>query len=179
MAKASKARDHRANRLPAALGPEDYAVLAQNLEVVALPGRKVLYEPGETIEHAYFPHDAIISLIAVFADGGSVEMALFGGDLAVADGFSAPRIAWDASICCSRTSSWQTLALPHRPCDHRRPRSRRDHRGLLHRRSVLRVAWRRRRLALERGSAHPGVACTRAIAWAAVLMWNCSPVRSA
>jgi len=76
MAKVSKARDHRANRLLAALGPEDYAVLAQNLEVVALPGRKVLYEPGETIEHAYFPHDAIISLIAVFADGGS-----FGDDL--------------------------------------------------------------------------------------------------
>ena len=47
---------------------------------MALPGRKVLYEPGETIEHAYFPHDAIISLIAVFADGGSVEMALFGGE---------------------------------------------------------------------------------------------------
>jgi CRP-like cAMP-binding protein len=78
MAKVAKARDHRANRLLAALGPDDYAALAQNLEVVALPGRKVLYEPGETIEHAYFPHDAIISLIAVFADGGSVEMALFG-----------------------------------------------------------------------------------------------------
>src|SRR5829696_4999064 len=34
--------------------------------------------------------------------------------------------------------------LPHRPCDYRRPGSRRDHRGLLHCRSVLRVAWRRR-----------------------------------
>ena len=36
--------------------------------------------PARPSSAAYFPHDAIISLIAVFADGGSVEMALFGGE---------------------------------------------------------------------------------------------------
>jgi CRP-like cAMP-binding protein len=83
MAKVSKASDHRSNRLLAALGPGDFAAVAQNLEAVVLASQDVLYEPGETIEYAYFPHDAIISLIAVFEDGVSVEMALFGCEAVV------------------------------------------------------------------------------------------------
>jgi hypothetical protein len=81
MAKVSKASDHRSNRLLAALEPGDFAAVAQNLEVLA--SQDVLYEPGETIQYAYFPHDAIISLIAVSEDGVSVEMALFGCEAVV------------------------------------------------------------------------------------------------
>jgi CRP-like cAMP-binding protein len=74
----AEAADHRANRLLAALEPEDFGRLAPHLEVVHLPRGKVLYENGEAIRFAYFPHNCMVSLVAVLEDGGSVEMAVFG-----------------------------------------------------------------------------------------------------
>ncbi|MCG7392692.1 Crp/Fnr family transcriptional regulator [Microvirga sp. ACRRW] len=74
----SKAIIHRKNRLLAALEPEDFRVLEPYLEIVDLPKGKIIYEIGETIRHAYFPHNAIVSLTTILKDGGSVEMAVFG-----------------------------------------------------------------------------------------------------
>jgi CRP-like cAMP-binding protein len=70
--------DHRVNRLLAALEPEDFAALEPHLELVHLQRRQVLYETGDTIRHAYFPHDMVISLVAVMQDGSSAEMSLCG-----------------------------------------------------------------------------------------------------
>jgi CRP-like cAMP-binding protein len=70
--------DHRANRLLAAMEPEDFARLEPHLEFLALPRGKVLYEAGEVIRHAYFPHDCVVSVLAVMRDGHLVEMAVFG-----------------------------------------------------------------------------------------------------
>jgi len=70
--------DHRANRLLAAIEPEDFARLESNLEIVDLPRGKVLFESGETIRHAYFPHGGVVSLVAMMQDGRMVEMAVFG-----------------------------------------------------------------------------------------------------
>jgi CRP-like cAMP-binding protein len=70
--------DHRANRLLAAMEPEDFARLEPYLEVVDLPRGKVLYESGETIRHAHFPHESVVSVVAVMADGDIAEMAEFG-----------------------------------------------------------------------------------------------------
>jgi CRP-like cAMP-binding protein len=66
------------NKLLAALPPEDLAALKPHLEVVNLPRGQILYDSGATIRHAYFPHDCVISLLAVLEDGGSAEVALFG-----------------------------------------------------------------------------------------------------
>jgi CRP-like cAMP-binding protein len=71
-------RDHRANRLLAALEPEDFAYLEPHLEVVDLLKGQVLYEAGDTIRYTYFPHDAVVSLLNLLEDGGSVEVAVFG-----------------------------------------------------------------------------------------------------
>ena len=46
--------------------------------MVELPLKQVLYEAGDPIRHAYFPHDAVVSLVNVLADGQTVEVALFG-----------------------------------------------------------------------------------------------------
>jgi len=73
-----KAINHRANRLLAALEPDDFTVLEPYLEIVELPKGKVVYEPGESIRYTYFPHNIIVSLTTVLKDGGSVEMAVFG-----------------------------------------------------------------------------------------------------
>jgi CRP-like cAMP-binding protein len=69
---------HRRNRLLAALEPEDFALLEPHLESATLALGQVLYEPGDVIRHAYFPHDAVISLVNIMEDGGSVEVGVFG-----------------------------------------------------------------------------------------------------
>jgi CRP-like cAMP-binding protein len=71
-------RDNRANRLLNALEPDDFAYLEPHLKIVHLQQRQVLSETGDTLRHAYFPHDTVISLVAVMADGSSAEMALYG-----------------------------------------------------------------------------------------------------
>jgi len=72
------AADHRTNWLLAALEPEDLALLEPALELVSLTRGQVLYEPGEFIRYAYFPHDATVSLVNVLEDGSTVEVAVFG-----------------------------------------------------------------------------------------------------
>ena len=66
------------NQLLAAIAPEDFAVLEPDLELVALSRGQVLYEPGDIIHYAYFPHRAVISLVNVLKDGKTVEVAVFG-----------------------------------------------------------------------------------------------------
>jgi CRP-like cAMP-binding protein len=69
---------HRTNRLLAALEPEDFAALELHLEIISLSRGQVLYDTGEIISHAYFLHDAIISLVNVMEDGATNEVAVFG-----------------------------------------------------------------------------------------------------
>jgi hypothetical protein len=70
--------DHRANRLLAALEPEDFAGLEPYLELVELTRGQVLYDTGDAVSHAYFPHGTVVSLVNVLEDGSSVEVAVFG-----------------------------------------------------------------------------------------------------
>src|SRR5215217_6290126 len=70
--------DHRANRLLAALAPEDLAGLEPHLELVELTRGQMLYDTGEAVSHAYFPHHTVVSLVNVLEDGRSVEVAVFG-----------------------------------------------------------------------------------------------------
>lgn len=69
---------HRTNRLLAALELEDFALLESHLETVSLTRGQMLHEAGDPILHAYFPHDAAVSLVNVMEDGGSVEVGVFG-----------------------------------------------------------------------------------------------------
>jgi CRP-like cAMP-binding protein len=50
------------------------------LEEVELPLGSVLYEPGGTLSHVYFPTTAIVSLLYVMADGASAEIAVVGNE---------------------------------------------------------------------------------------------------
>lgn len=77
IAPASKV-DHRANRLPAALEPDDFAALEPHLHGVSLQQDQVLYEAGDPLRHAFFPHDTVVSLMAMLKDGRSAEMAVYG-----------------------------------------------------------------------------------------------------
>ena len=58
--------------------PENLALLEPHLELVDLKCGQVLYEMGDVVHHAYFPHDAIISLVNVMEDGSIVEVGIIG-----------------------------------------------------------------------------------------------------
>jgi CRP-like cAMP-binding protein len=70
----------RANRLLAALPPDEWARLEGHLEPVEMPLGRVLYESGMRIGHIYFPTTAIVSLLYVLIDGASAEIAIVGND---------------------------------------------------------------------------------------------------
>lgn len=68
------------NHLLAALSGEVQRRIFPHLELVPLPLGKVLYESGNALHHAYFPIDAIVSLIYVMESGASAEIAVVGND---------------------------------------------------------------------------------------------------
>lgn len=70
--------DHRKNLILAALEPVDVALLEPEIETVEIRRGQVLYDTGDLMHHAYFPHDSIISLVNVLEDGSSTEVAGFG-----------------------------------------------------------------------------------------------------
>jgi CRP-like cAMP-binding protein len=69
-----------ANRLLAALTPEDRERLAADLEFVSLPLGEVIYESGSRQDYVYFPTTAIVSLLYVMEDGASAEIAIVGNE---------------------------------------------------------------------------------------------------
>jgi CRP-like cAMP-binding protein len=65
------------NLLLRALAPSDRARVDRCLEAVDLPNGKVLYEPGERLEYAYFPVQGVISLVSDM-EQGTVEVGTVG-----------------------------------------------------------------------------------------------------
>lgn len=66
------------NSLLAAVPRKTYARLLANLESVTLNFGEVLYEPGQTIRHVYFPGASLVSLLTL-ADGHlALEVGLIG-----------------------------------------------------------------------------------------------------
>lgn len=68
------------NALLAALPTEVCERLAKDLELVPLTLGQVLYESNETMSHAYFPIDCIVSLLYVMKNGESAEIAVVGNE---------------------------------------------------------------------------------------------------
>ena len=68
------------NHLLGALPPPDFERLAPHLNLVPLPLGEILYEPGQQLQHAYFPTTAIVSLHYVMESGASAETAGVGNE---------------------------------------------------------------------------------------------------
>jgi CRP-like cAMP-binding protein len=68
------------NALLAALPSAERARFSEHLELVPLKLGQVLYESGETMSHAYFPTDCVISLLYVMKNGESAEIAIVGNE---------------------------------------------------------------------------------------------------
>jgi CRP-like cAMP-binding protein len=70
--------DPRTNGLLAALPATEWERWQPHLEAVTLQLGQVLYEPGATLSHVYFPTNAIVSLLYVMENGASAEIAVVG-----------------------------------------------------------------------------------------------------
>jgi CRP-like cAMP-binding protein len=68
------------NRLLAALPADAQHRLFPHLELVFMPLGTVLYESGDALRFAYFPTDAIVSLLYVMENGASAEISVVGND---------------------------------------------------------------------------------------------------
>jgi CRP-like cAMP-binding protein len=66
------------NKLLSALPRAQYNLLAPHLAIVSLPLGTVLREPGDEVDHVYFPHSGMLSLLAVMRDGRGIETATVG-----------------------------------------------------------------------------------------------------
>jgi CRP-like cAMP-binding protein len=66
------------NHLLAALPAAEFHRLEPDLEPVELTLGRSVYEPGEPMDHVFFPTAGIVSLLYVLADGASTEFALVG-----------------------------------------------------------------------------------------------------
>jgi CRP-like cAMP-binding protein len=68
------------NHLLAALSGAEFGRLADHLELVPMPLGEVVYESGGLLPYVYFPTTSIVSLLYVFEDGASAEIAVVGND---------------------------------------------------------------------------------------------------
>ena len=68
------------NRLLAALSAEELNHVRPHLEPVRLGHRDELFEPGKPITYVYFPETAVVSLISLLQEGGSVEVGTAGAE---------------------------------------------------------------------------------------------------
>jgi CRP-like cAMP-binding protein len=68
------------NRLLAALTKKEQQRLLPELEPIALTFAEVLYEPGDTIRHVYFPNNSTVSLLSALAGRSTIEVGNIGSD---------------------------------------------------------------------------------------------------
>jgi CRP-like cAMP-binding protein len=68
------------NLLLGALAPDARPRIFPQLRLVPMPLGKVLYEAGGKPRAAYFPADCIVSILYVFVDGTSAEIAMVGNE---------------------------------------------------------------------------------------------------
>src|SRR4029077_15269218 len=73
----------RRNRLLAALPSSDRSLLELHFETLPIEQGTVLQEPGLPIDQVYFPHEGMVSLLAVMIDGQAIEIATVGSEGAI------------------------------------------------------------------------------------------------
>jgi CRP-like cAMP-binding protein len=101
----------RRNRILSSLDEKDIAVFAPELSEVTIELGKVLSEAGDPIQQVYFPHEGMISLLAVMTDGRGIETATVGseGVVGAMSGFgmhiSFTRAVVQAPLVASRISA--------------------------------------------------------------------------
>lgn len=66
------------NRLLSSLTPADQDALSPYIVQVEIERGRVLYEPGDAVDAVYFPHEGVLSLMALMNSGEAIEFAVIG-----------------------------------------------------------------------------------------------------
>jgi len=105
----------RSNRFLATLPPRAFALLAPHLRTIALERGVMLHDVGEELEHVYFPHAGMVSLVAVMQSGATVETATIGrsGVIGASAGLGARSTIGRAVVQLSGTAAWISGAQFH------------------------------------------------------------------
>src|SRR5438067_11512130 len=101
------------NRFLAALFPEDLALLLPHLRVMPLERGAVLHDPGESVDHVYFPHSGMVSLVTLMRNGATVETMTVGraGVVGATVGLGSHRVAGRAVV--QLPGAAMRLSAPH------------------------------------------------------------------
>src|SRR5262249_7077901 len=105
----------RFNRFLATLPPHDFSLLAPHLRKAPLEGGAMLHEVGQEIEHVYFPHSGMVSLVAVMQNGATVETATIGraGVIGASAGLGARSTIARAIVQLPGTAAWISASQFH------------------------------------------------------------------
>jgi CRP-like cAMP-binding protein len=105
----------RFNRFLATLPPHDFSLLAPHLRTIKLERDVMLHDVGEEIEHVYFPHSGMVSLVAVMQSGATVETATVGrgGVIGASAGLGARWTFRRAIVHLPSTAAWISGAQFH------------------------------------------------------------------
>jgi CRP-like cAMP-binding protein len=68
------------NKLLSTIPAGEYEQIAPHLREVSFQLGDVLFQPGDNIEHVYFPTSSIVSLLTDLADGSGLEVGLVGSE---------------------------------------------------------------------------------------------------
>jgi CRP-like cAMP-binding protein len=68
------------NRLLATLPKKEYERLTRGLKRISLEFGEVLYKPGDSIKHVYFPNDSIVSLLSALSERSTLEVGMVGNE---------------------------------------------------------------------------------------------------
>jgi CRP-like cAMP-binding protein len=68
------------NKLVARMHPEDWALLAPNMEPVTLKERQVVEVPGKPITHVHFLDVGVVSVVAVNQEDHRIEVGVIGNE---------------------------------------------------------------------------------------------------
>src|SRR5258708_39826413 len=80
MAQVTNDHPRTTNRLLSSLPAKEYQRLVPELERTTLTFGDVLYDPGDTIGHVYFPNDSIVSLLSAVAERSTIEVGMIGNE---------------------------------------------------------------------------------------------------
>ena len=105
----------RINRFLEALPPHDFALLAPHLRTIMLERGVILRDVGQEIEHVYFPHAGMVSLVAVMQSGAAVETATIGrcGVIGANAGLGARCTFGRAIVQLPGTAAWLSSTQFH------------------------------------------------------------------
>src|SRR5215467_3644656 len=105
----------RFNRFLATLPPHDFSLLAPHLRTAPLERGMMLHDVGEKIEHVYFPHTGMVSLVVVMQSGATVETATIGraGVIGASAGLGARTTMARAVVQLPGSAAWLSAAQFH------------------------------------------------------------------